>query len=163
VAVAAPVAKPTTATVRITVVPPSARLVVNGAEVAPGVPVEAPPGEVKVQASAEGWIEDGRTYSVVAGQMLEDRLELKRAPAVLTINSTPPGATVLRDGQELGQTPLSLPVERDAPVELVFKLAGHGDEKRAWKPGGDETVEVTLKKLQAKAKPVAAPEIKMTR
>jgi serine/threonine-protein kinase len=46
----------------------------------------------------------------------------------LTIRSNPTGATVVRDGQELGQTPFTIELDRNAlasaPAELTLRMAG---------------------------------------
>lgn len=45
----------------------------------------------------------------------------------LTINSTPAGATVLVDGQAIGQTPLEAKAVPAGPHQVVLRLAGHKD------------------------------------
>jgi hypothetical protein len=68
----------------------------------------------------------------------------------ISVNSLPTGAVVLVNGQDSGVVTngeIVLPPEREGPVELTFRKAGHRDETRTvtlpLAPGG-ETVTVTL-------------------
>jgi formylglycine-generating enzyme required for sulfatase activity len=70
------------------------------------------PGEYTIYASAEGYhpLETTVTVNDQDSQTIE--LELQLLPGLITLESIPAGATVLIDGEQVGQTPLeSLPVE----------------------------------------------------
>ena len=70
------------------------------------------PGDYTVSASAEGYhpLETSVTVDQRDSQTIE--LELQLLPGLVTIESNPAGATVLIDGEPVGETPLqALPVE----------------------------------------------------
>jgi serine/threonine protein kinase len=51
--------------------------------------------------------------------------QLQRKQATFTLSSKPLGATVLREGQSLGVTPLTFTGDAEVPVRLVLTLKGH--------------------------------------
>jgi hypothetical protein len=53
-------------------------------------------------------------------------LELKRKKATVTINSKPQGATVTREGQRIGETPMQFTDDAEVPVKLVLTHKSHG-------------------------------------
>lgn len=63
----------------------------------------------------------------------------------LTIESRPGGATVVRDGEVLGHTPLVLEVPRYEPTVLWFRAPGHVGQRHKFRPtDAKKTVRVTL-------------------
>ncbi len=99
----------------------------------------APPPSTQTPARAEPEGEPstpppsvaGETPPVVAERRVEDPPPppvAERTTFTLTIRSVPPGATVVRDGAELGQTPLTLELDRTmlaaAPAELTLRMSG---------------------------------------
>nr|AHE14574.1 serine/threonine-protein kinase Pkn1 [uncultured bacterium] len=79
------------------------------------------------------------------------------AAAVLHVRSMPSGARVFRSdtGEALGVTPLELTVSEPQP--LRFELKGHQPAEATARPGGGDTVEVTLKPRKAPAPATKAP------
>lgn len=63
----------------------------------------------------------------------------------ITIDSDPPGASVLRDGESLGQTPLTLKLAPDEKPALELALEGYQKETLDVAPGGDPILKVSLK------------------
>src|SRR5690606_491992 len=65
---------------------------------------------------------DGREVLELANQFIyETGKNIAPSTVAVTVESTPPGATVLREGQKIGVTPLTLDVEY-AEVEEVWEL-----------------------------------------
>ncbi len=90
------------------------------------IPVEA--GEHRLTISRDRYLEYNDTINI-EGRSVEQRfqVELNPAWAVVSIDTSPPGAEVLVDGEQLGFTPINaelLQGERD----LMVKLSGH----KAW-------------------------------
>ncbi len=93
-------------------------------------------GEYQVQVSAEGYLplETSVEVGEAASQRIE--LELQPLPGRLNIASTPAGAQLLREGENLGRTPLQelkleagiqqlrLEAERYRPLELELDVTG---------------------------------------
>jgi serine/threonine-protein kinase len=77
----------------------------------------------------------------------------KPAEVRFEIASQPPGATVFRDGQAVGQTPfaLTLPREADGPVQAELRFALDGYEEATVVAQGLEGVVTVTKALERKA------------
>jgi hypothetical protein len=73
----------------------------------------------------------------------------------VTIVSTPPGATVLLDGQARGNTPLALSLPRPLQGALHVELAGYVAQTGVLKPGLD-TVSFALQPVPRPPEPVPA-------
>jgi serine/threonine-protein kinase len=80
-----------------------------------------------------------------------DPATLEPAPSTftLTVRSAPPGATLSRDGEELGETPISIELDpealRDAPARFTLRLRGRADVHFEQGPSAsDVTIERTL-------------------
>jgi hypothetical protein len=76
--------------------------------------------------------------------------QLKRKQATFTLNSKPPGATVLREGQSLGVTPLSFTGDVEVPVRLVLTLKGHTRREVEITPRDGAVQEVELVRQSTK-------------
>ena len=76
------------------------------------------------------------------------RLVLPALSASVTIESEPPGATILAAGRELGTTPATLDdLSPGAEVELVLRLAGYRETPKKLRvpaAGGEAIVSVSL-------------------
>lgn len=80
-------------------------------------------GPALVRVSRPGWPALEKTIEIVAGQANIHAFEF--APGSLTIQSTPPGATVSSGDRELGVTPLTLPDLIPGAHAYAVKLQGH--------------------------------------
>jgi formylglycine-generating enzyme required for sulfatase activity len=80
-----------------------------------------------------------RTYTLGRGELVTEQIELSPIERAVTIDSSPKGASVAVDGNELGVTPLSL------------MLAGGRHAVEITKPGFDPTIdEVEIKNTDTK-------------
>jgi len=80
---------------------------------------DLPPGDYELTITREGWAPHRETISVTKNQT--SRVSWTFPNGVAKINSTPSGATVLRDGAKLGVTPLTV---GDLPAgEVHYELA----------------------------------------
>jgi eukaryotic-like serine/threonine-protein kinase len=88
----------------------------------------------------------GRQVVVVADAFVADTKRVVQKVA-LSFNSRPKGATVLVDGVQVGQTPLSFPIKRDAEkiVEIKISLARYETKVRKVSLGADQKIHVTLR------------------
>ncbi len=68
------------------------------------------------------------------------------APQLLsvTLQSTPPGASVLEDGVLVGTTPLQRQWPKEATRRVTFQLQGYQDLERSFRPEKDEAFDVQL-------------------
>ena len=75
---------------------------------------------------------------------------------MLTITSTPPGATVLVNGEKMGKTPLAgVAVPRDG-LKLELRRGGYGRARRQVDPGSEAVkLSVTLQALKSSLSVVA--------
>jgi eukaryotic-like serine/threonine-protein kinase len=76
--------------------------------------------------------------------------KLQRKKATLTLITRPAGATVLRDGQSLGITPLSFTSDAELPVRLVLALKGYTRKEVEITPRDGATQEFELVRQSAK-------------
>jgi serine/threonine protein kinase len=76
--------------------------------------------------------------------------KLQRKKATLTLITRPAGATVLRDGQSLGITPLSFTSDEELPVRLVLFLKGYTRKEVEITPRDGATQEFELVRQSAK-------------
>ncbi|MGI5860697.1 MAG: protein kinase domain-containing protein [Myxococcales bacterium] len=161
---AAPVAnvRPAIASLSLRTTPPGASVLVNGKPVGT-TPLEGhplPTGEqVKVEAILEGYVPRSRVIQAAGAQSFEwalEKIDAGEQPAAvaeveLTFKSTPPGATVLLDGEAVGKTPVTITRPRsDAKAMLELRLTGYRPVTREVGQGADETVEVPLKKMSGR-------------
>jgi len=94
------------------------------------------PGTYEVSAAAEGYHPMTRRVEVDQADSQRVAMVLEPLPGVITLESTPPGASVAVDGQVLGQTPLvEIPLaagehrlrveaERYLPLEQALQVTG---------------------------------------
>jgi len=87
----------------------------------------APGTSVELTLQGPGLEPVRRTH--VMADAAELLFKLQRKKATLTLTSKPSGATVLRDGQRLGETPLSFTAEPEVPVPLVLTLKGYARQE----------------------------------
>jgi hypothetical protein len=78
--------------------------------------------------------------------------KLQRKKATLTLITRPAGATVMRDGQSLGITPLSFTSDEELPVRLVLSLKGYTRKEVEITPRDGATQEFELVRQSANAK-----------
>jgi hypothetical protein len=100
------------ATVRLAVTPPEARLLLDGAALpstAPGIyAAEVKPGSHVALVTAPGYRQREERFVVQPGESLKVPLTLTQGSgALLTVQTTPPGAQLMLDGEPLGPAPVS--------------------------------------------------------
>ena len=105
----------------------------------------------QVAATAEqvcelcGLAEVGSLVEDIAGTLASRIESLASAHAVILFESTPPGATLILDGQDVGTTPMNREIAPGAhQAEAV--LDGHVSQRRSFEaePGVDETIRFEL-------------------
>ncbi len=106
-------------------------------------------GSRRLVISADGYIEQTLEVTITAHEPIRRELRLTRLPAtvsLLSVVADQAGATVLLDGQEAGQTPLSLGDLEPGSRQLEVRAQG----RVSWtteillEPGGASRVEVNL-------------------
>jgi serine/threonine protein kinase len=85
----------------------------------------------------------------------EVRAEPPRIVSV-TVQSVPPGASVMLEGHAQGVTPLRLPLQQSVPVRLKFSLPGYVPQARVLRPQDSLAITVHLVPLP----PPALPDLK---
>jgi hypothetical protein len=71
----------------------------------------------------------------------------------LTLSSTPPGAKVTNNGQQVGVTPMEYPTAAGQPVKLRFSLQGYTSQTKAFTPKVDGTLDIQLQPVAPAAPP----------
>lgn len=94
----------TVGTVRVSVTPQTATVLVDGVAVKADVDVPLTRGSHTVAASQPGYASDTRTISVVPGRPDTVSLALARTAALLTFVTSPAGVEVIVDGRSRGTT-----------------------------------------------------------
>jgi formylglycine-generating enzyme required for sulfatase activity len=104
-----------------------AEVLVDGVAVGktPLVDVEITPGMHQLELSAERYLTAGRQLDVVGGGERQS-LAVPLTPdwAVVSLSTTPPGATVLVDGAEAGVTPAAIEI-MSGEHDIEVRLAGY--------------------------------------
>jgi hypothetical protein len=121
----APPPAPALHVLRITSEPSGAEVLVGGSP-SGKTPLELPfehGKHVDLTIQAHGMEPVRHTHEVLGAAELPFKLQRKQA--TLTLVTRPPGASVLRDGQSLGVTPLSFTGDAELPVRLVLSLKGY--------------------------------------
>lgn len=80
-------------------------------------------GNYEIKVTRKGWPQQTRSFTVARGEPREAFFDFKGAG--VTITSTPAGAKVLRDKEELGVTPLPLTDQPPGEVKYTLALAGY--------------------------------------
>ena len=152
-----------TGAVRITTVPPDARIDVEGRTrgTTTGGSYTVEGLELgrayRVAANREGW-DPAETVVEPSRDITNITLQLRAREAVVNVESDPPGAAVVLEGREIGKTPTSiatLPPGRE--IELLFRKPGFADLSRKVRvpaPGSEAYVSTTL---------VVSPEVASAR
>jgi formylglycine-generating enzyme required for sulfatase activity len=89
---------------------------------------------------------------LVTGRNIEQRLQLQLEPAwaQVALDSEPPGAAILVDGETVGTTPASVEILR-GEHELTLQLQAFGDWQKTLKIAAGENQDLGLVKLQPAA------------
>jgi len=109
--------------------PQGARVMIDGEQVGTtpleALPVEA--GEYRLQLHSERYLPLEQPL-VVTGRNIQQQLQLELAPAwaEVRVNSIPPGAAVLVDGESVGSTPALLEILQ-GERQLILQLATFAD------------------------------------
>ncbi len=86
------------------------------------------PGKHIISASKSGYSSEIRSVDIAAGSKTSLVLHLSPVNALMVVNSTPPGATVMLDGKPSGRlTPVQFAVEKGSHTVLLRK-SGYLDE-----------------------------------
>jgi serine/threonine protein kinase len=144
IATPAPPPAPALHTLRITSEPSGVEVLVGGAS-AGKTPLELSFEHGKhVELTLQGLgMEPVRHLHQVLGAA-ELPFKLQRRKATLTLITRPPGATVLREGQSLGVTPLSFTSDAELPVRLMLALKGYTRKEVEITPRDGATQEFEL-------------------
>jgi serine/threonine-protein kinase len=135
---------PTLHALRITSEPSGAEVLVDGAP-AGKTPLELSfvhGKHIELALQAPGMEPVRRTHQVLGAAELPFMLHRKKA--TLTLITRPPGASVLRDGQNLGVTPLSITGDAELPMRLVLILKGYARKEVEITPRDGATQEFEL-------------------
>ncbi|WP_224247812.1 serine/threonine-protein kinase [Hyalangium gracile] len=137
-------------TLRITTDPAEAEVLIGGSPAGktPFVHSFEHGKRLDLTIQAPGRVPVQRTQEMLADAELA--LELARKKATVTLNSKPQGATVLRDGQRLGETPLSFSGDEEVPVRLVLSLKGYVSKDVELTPRDGAVQEVGLVRQSAR-------------
>ncbi len=142
--------------------PPGALLKVDGKEVGKS-PFKGPlpPGAHTVSAELAGFTLASKSVTVRAGEETSEKLALASAPGSLSVETTPPGASVSLDGVVQGVTPwvgsttpgkhaLALELGGYLPLRktIQVKAGAQNTEKATLEP---ELVQVTVRSVPPKA------------
>jgi cell division protein FtsN len=84
---------------------------------------DLPPGEYIVTLTREGWTP--HTQNVTVGRNATANVSWTFPNGVVRITSEPAGATVTRNGQRIGVTPLTLPDQQPGNVRYELSLANY--------------------------------------
>jgi hypothetical protein len=84
---------------------------------------EMPSGDYQVTVTRDGWPAQEKTVTVSKGQQANAAFDF--SGGIITINSTPAGATVQAEGKPIGITPLNLTDVRPGHVTYSLQLAGY--------------------------------------
>ncbi len=153
------------APVTVTSDPPGATVSIDGQQRGQ-TPLEMrlPPGTVRLATTVEGYLEAqdtlttapavAETVHVVLIAEPEPALAGETAAANLDVQSQPPGATVTVDGEQRGETPMSLTLDPGA-YEVAISRDGYLENRQSvnLEAGIAETLSVTLTSAEA-AQPV---------
>ncbi len=155
-AIAATLERPTAAdlaVVRVTTVPPGARVLLDGRDTELTTPANVPevsPGERHTLAlTLDGYVTRNETFTAQAGQVSELSYELERTPlgadeSILRVSTEPPGARVQLNGEwhDTGS-----PYEFRVPTrdyELVVAQTGYRRDERTVRLRGGEVTELSV-------------------
>jgi serine/threonine protein kinase len=116
--------------------------------VAPMDVKELETGNYEIKVSRKGWPLQTRTVAVTRGILRQVFFDF--AGTEVTITSTPPGAAVFRDKEQLGITPLPLPDQPPGEVKFTLALAGYDNATLQGnvQPGQPLTLSESLKKAR---------------
>ncbi|MCC6337943.1 MAG: serine/threonine protein kinase [Myxococcales bacterium] len=78
--------------------------------------------------------------------VVSERFPATPPPARIVVTSTPSGATVRLDGQDVGKTPWGGDWASRAPIEVEVHAPGYAPWKTTLPPGEDATLDVPLKR-----------------
>ena len=139
-------------TLELDSIPTGALVTIGDRALGPAPRSEQVPGGVKVHVKLDlkGFVPYEDDLSVEPGKTVLLRQRLSAAPAMLHVETTPPGATVTLAAQQLGTTPLTLPVAVAHEAPLAITKPGYEPIKLAIDlAAGEETrVARELKELQ---------------
>lgn len=107
-------------------------------------------GNYEVKVTRSGWPAQTRTCIVARGELRQVFLNLIGGD--ITITSTPPGATVFRDKEQLGVTPLPIKDQPPGEVKYTLTLAGYDTAtvQGSVQPGQPLALSEALKKTRPK-------------
>ncbi|MEM8662107.1 MAG: PEGA domain-containing protein, partial [Pseudomonadota bacterium] len=127
--------------------PAGARVLIDGEDIGAtpldGVSVEA--GEHTLTLRADRYLELEQPLSVTGRNIPQQLIfDLEPGWADIEIDSVPPGATILVDGEEAGTTPATVAVMAGEERQLILQLANFADWQLALdvEPGAAQTLEL---------------------
>lgn len=109
-------------------------------------------GTYDIKVVRKGWPQQMRTFTVARGELREAFFDLSGGE--VTITSTPPGAAVMKDKEQLGVTPL--PLKDVPPGGVKYTLALNGYENATVEANVEAGQAVTVEQALKKASPRVA-------
>jgi tRNA A-37 threonylcarbamoyl transferase component Bud32 len=111
----------------VTTTPPGVEVKLDGGAAArsPFVARDVAPGKHKVSVRGRGWIAREAEVTVVAGQLAQLEVALERPRYTMKVESTPAGASVVLDGQPIGETPLETQITENEFHQVSFSHDGY--------------------------------------
>jgi serine/threonine protein kinase len=114
--------------------PPGADVLIDGQKVGVTPYGIVEPKDVSITLRLQGYQDRAISLSKNAWPVAVPSEKLEPAPVsssrTIAVQSVPPGATVLLDGQEFGVTPAQLTLADSKPHQLGLRLQGYAEEKR---------------------------------
>lgn len=147
------VLQPLTGNIRVTSTPPGADIVVDGRPTGLATPAEVMSLSVVEQHEVEVRLASYHAGTIAGVRVFADSTvtvhhDFSRRTAIAAVTSTPPGASVLLDGREVGRTPTTLRSLAYGTQSLGLRLAGYADTTVTMAVNQpDIAVEVTLREL----------------
>lgn len=122
-------ALPVIETVEAAPVPSDRKPAPATADPQPTATIDVPPAAAAVER-----VEPRKTPPRRAARAKKQPMVQPAETVEVTIHSSPAGAAVIMNGGRLGLTPLTVALERDRPIALIFRLEGHTDRKITLRP-----------------------------
>ena len=138
--------RPTTGALVVKSVPPGAEIFIDGhkqEERTPGLVRNLTSGTHVVEVQLEGYRVRQDSVAVAAGETKEKIFALERLTGTLSVQSTPPGAQVLLNGEDKGTTPLGLELPTEQYALEVTKT-GYVAHRQGVTVAQDEVEEVYI-------------------
>ncbi len=142
---------PDWADTKITSIPSGASIQLDGSELTARTPavIRALSGEREVLVRLAGYKDYRERFLSTAGEAITlKKINLEKADALLEVNSNPPNASVIVNGQYSGQSPVTLELRSDRKQDIKILKTGYAQYHKllSLKPNQKETIYAKLAK-----------------